>query len=75
MRKICLNSSVLDNENIIKDFSKNFGSQSIVVSVDVKKDFFNNYLIYNNKKRFEKLKLNEYLLKLQELGAGEILIN
>ena len=51
LKKICLNSSVLDNENIIKDFSKNFGSQSIVVSVDVKKDFFNNYLIYNNQKK------------------------
>ena len=37
--KICLNSSVLDNENIIKDFSKNFGSKSILVSVDVKKIF------------------------------------
>ena len=31
VEKICINSSVLKNNNIIKEFSKNFGSQSILV--------------------------------------------
>ena len=34
--KICLNSSVIENFKIILELSKYFGSQSIVVSVDVK---------------------------------------
>tara|TARA_B100001121_G_C18579046_1_gene568754 strand:- start:184 stop:936 length:753 start_codon:yes stop_codon:yes gene_type:complete len=75
--KICLNTAVIKDKKIIKDFATNFGSQSIVVSVDVKKNFFNEYLIYNNQEnKFEKkIKLDEYLHQLQDLGAGEILIN
>ena len=77
VEKICLNSIVLENRNIIKEFAKNFGSQSIVVSIDIKKDLFNKFVIFNNKlNRFEKkINLNEYLVELEDLGAGEILIN
>ena len=39
--KICLNSIVLENIQILKEFAKSFGSQSVVVSVDVKKNFLN----------------------------------
>lgn len=75
--KICLNSSVIKDFKIILELSKYFGSQSIVVSVDVKKNFFKKYQIYNNKfNRFEKkLNLNKYLKDLELAGAGEILIN
>ena len=75
--KISLNSIILENINIIKEFSKNFGSQSVVISIDVKKNIFNNYLIYNNKfKKIEKdLNLKEFIIKIKDLGAGEILIN
>jgi len=77
VEKICLNSAVLENKNIIKEFAKNFGSQSIVISIDIKKDLFNKFIIFNNKlNRFEKkINLNDYLVELEDLGAGEILIN
>ena len=39
VEKVCLNTSVLNNKNIINEFVKKFGSQSIVVSIDVKKSF------------------------------------
>ena len=67
--KICLNSSVLKNKMILKEFSNTFGSQSIVVSIEVKKKFFNNYLIYNNYyKKFEKkLNLKDYIIEFEEL--------
>ena len=32
--------ALLENKNIISEFAKNFGSQSIVVSIDIKKDIF-----------------------------------
>ena len=35
--KVCINSEAVFNPNLIKTASKKFGSQSIVVSVDVKK--------------------------------------
>ena len=45
VEKICLNSAVLENKNIIKEFAKNFGSQSIVASIDIKKDIFSNLVL------------------------------
>lgn len=75
--KICLNSIVLENIQILKEFAKSFGSQSVVVSVDVKKNFLNKYSIYNNKyQKFEKnLDLVNFIYDLKDLGAGEIIIN
>jgi cyclase len=77
VEKICLNSAVLNNMEIIKDFARNFGSQSIVVSIDVKRNFFGKPEVYNNKmKKFEKkLDLESYFKVIEDLGAGEILIN
>ena len=77
VEKICINSAVLKNENIIKEFSSNFGSQSIVVSVDIYRDIFNRISIYSyeKSKKIHNLDLREYLKKIENLGAGEILIN
>ncbi len=77
VEKICINSAVLKNENIIKEFSSNFGSQSIVVSVDIYRDIFNRISIYSyeKNKKIRNLDLREYLKKIENLGAGEILIN
>ena len=35
-----------ENKNIVKEFAKNFGSQSIVASIDIKKDIFNKFLYF-----------------------------
>lgn len=77
VEKVCLNTLVLENKNIIKEFVNKFGSQSIVVSIDVKKNIFNQYKIYNNKTdKIEKnLNLINYIIDLEKLGVGEILIN
>ena len=74
---MCLNTSVLNSKNIINEFVKKFGSQSIVVGIDVKKNLFNQYKIYNNKSdKIEKnLNLINYIRELESLGVGEILIN
>ena len=77
VEKICINSAVLKDENIIKEFSRNFGSQSVVVSVDIYRNIFNKIKIYNHKKnkKEDNLNLEEYFKQIENLGAGEILIN
>ena len=40
VEKISINSAALENEKIIKTLSKIYGSQSIVVSIDIKDNFF-----------------------------------
>jgi len=77
VEKICLNSTALNNRGIIKDFAKNFGSQSVVIRTDVQKNMFNKYQIFNNRSnKFEKgLNFIDYISELEEFGAGEIIIN
>lgn len=77
VEKISLQSAVLDFDlSIIKKMSEQFGSQSIVVSLDLKKDWKGNCKIYNSRTgKLLKKDWNEFLINLQNGGAGEILIN
>lgn len=76
VEKIILNSAAFTNENLIQEASSIYGSQSIVVSIDVKKDLWGEYRIYTHSGS-NKVKDNliEIVNKFQKLGAGEILIN
>ncbi|MCR4336821.1 MAG: HisA/HisF-related TIM barrel protein, partial [Candidatus Omnitrophica bacterium] len=76
VEKIALNSVVLKNPEFVKQLSQIFGAQSIVVSVDVKKDFSGKYKVYDaSQKKLTALDPLEFIKNLQELGAGEILLN
>lgn len=76
IEKVILNSAAFSNENILTEAIKIFGSQSIVVSIDYKKDLFGKNVIYT---KGEKLKQKVDILaackNFQELGVGEIMIN
>jgi cyclase len=73
--KIVLNTAAIENSELIKIAANEYGSQSIVVSVDVKKTVFNDYVIYTTSGgRKEKEYLAEHVRKVIALGAGEILI-
>jgi len=74
--KTSINSSALSDPNIITKASETFGSQSIVVSIDVKKDIFGRYYVYNHvAKKNISLDPLEYAKKVEKLGAGEVLLN
>lgn len=74
--KVSLNSSAIEDTTIIADASRNFGSQCIVVSIDVKKNLFGDYSIYSySGTKKEKINLIDYVKLIQDKGAGEILIN
>ena len=76
VEKISINTTALENEQIIKSLSKVYGSQSVVISIDIKEDFFGNKRIYNSsKKKFLKINIIDQIQKYIDLGAGEILIN
>ncbi|HEY5535117.1 MAG TPA: AglZ/HisF2 family acetamidino modification protein [Ignavibacteria bacterium] len=74
--KVIINTEAVNNPNIIKEASEIFGSQSVVISVDVKKSIFGIYNVFTYSGiRKEEIKLTEYLKKIEEYGAGEIMIN
>jgi cyclase len=75
VEKVSINSAALNNLEIIKNASLQFGSSTIIVSVDIKKNLFGKYEIYNANKIKIKDNLIDYCKKIEAYGAGEILIN
>lgn len=73
--KVVLNSIALKTPDFITEAAKQFGSQCIVISVDVKKDNNNNYQIYSHAGISCDLSVDDWIRKIEQLGAGEILIN
>jgi len=72
--KISLNSIALKNPEFITQASSKFGSQCIVVSIDVVKQE-GNYKVFNkNLGVQEDLDLLEWVKRCESLGAGEILL-
>lgn len=76
VEKIAISSAAIENPSLITDISKIVGSQSVVVVIDVKKKFFGGLEIFiNNAKKSTAINPLNFIKKIQELGAGEIVIN
>ena len=72
--KISINTAAILNEILIKSSSDRFGSQCIVVAVDVKKHN-NNWKVYSHGgTKNTEINALLWLEKLEKLGAGEILL-
>tara|TARA_A100000164_G_scaffold65347_1_gene54019 strand:+ start:212 stop:967 length:756 start_codon:yes stop_codon:yes gene_type:complete len=72
--KVSINSAAIKDPNIIKEASEYFGNQCIVVAVDAKRQG-NDWYVYSHggTKKTDLLALN-WIKKVQNLGAGEILL-
>jgi|SRR3989304_1887977 len=75
IEKIAINSSALENPGFIKELADVFGSQSVVVSIDVKKTLLGKYLVFAKGGR-ESTKNDpvEWAKNAEHLGAGELLL-
>jgi imidazole glycerol-phosphate synthase subunit HisF len=72
--KVSLNTSIVKNGKLITEAAKRFGSQAIVAAIDVKKiNGVQNVFIKGGKEKTE-LDGFEWCKKVNELGAGEILL-
>lgn len=73
--KISINTSAVENPQLISDGSKKFGSQCIVVAIDAKRNTAGSWTVYTHGGRTEtKLDVIEWAKQCVELGAGEILL-
>ncbi|OQX21576.1 MAG: imidazole glycerol phosphate synthase subunit HisF [Candidatus Altiarchaeales archaeon A3] len=76
VEKAVINSYAIENPSFIKEASDFFGSQSIVVSIDVKKSLMGKYKVYNcSKNKLTDLDPVEFSIKMESLGCGEIFLN
>ena len=74
VEKICLNSAALNDINLVKDISREIGSQSLSISINIMKSE-RGFNIVNNKKILVDINLNDYIEKIQKNGAGEIILS
>jgi len=73
--KVSINTSAIDNPELINQGSRRFGSQCIVLAIDAKGDAKRGWRVYTHGGRHEtKLDAIEWALAGQQRGAGEILI-
>lgn len=78
VEKVAISSASLVNPELISESARRVGSQSIVVVLDVKKTgvFQKRYELFtHNGKRNTKMDPVHFARKVQQQGAGEILIN
>jgi imidazole glycerol-phosphate synthase subunit HisF len=76
IEKVVINSAIYKNRLLIQQAARLFGNQCIVVSVDVKKNIWGNYKVtfVSGSKTIE-TELTGFIKEMEELGAGELLIN
>lgn len=74
--KVIINSAAFLLPNFIKEASREFGSSTIVVSVDVKKKMLRGYKLFiESGTRETNISPFEFVRKMEADGAGEIVIN
>lgn len=77
--KISINTPAIDNPDLIYDLSHEFGSQCVVIGMDVK--YIGDQAFIFAKTGSEKtshstnLNAKDWLIRVQELGAGEVVVN
>lgn len=74
--KIIINTQAFLGKNFLKEAVQQFGSSTIAVSIDVKKEFLKGNIVYV-KSGTQSTGLNpvDYAREIENAGAGEILIN
>lgn len=74
--KVIICTQAVENPSLIKEASDLFGSQSIIVSIDVKKNRVGKYEVYiKSGTKPTGLDPVEFAVKMEQMGAGEIFLN
>jgi len=75
VEKICLQSAAINNYEFITILANHFGSQSIMISIDIKKDSLGiPSFFHSSEEKFLELNLISVIRNLADAGAGEILL-
>jgi len=76
VEKVSLNSYAIENPDFMEEAAHNFGSQSVVASIDVKTDALGRHWVFDYRNgSATKLDPVEFAVLMERKGAGEILLN
>lgn len=76
VEKVVLQTSALQNPALVTEIAQRFGSQSVVVSIDIKRDWLGRYRLWSSSSR--RALSADWLQALRSIvsaGAGEVLLN
>lgn len=75
LEKVVVNSSAFQNDKLITEIAKFFGSQAVIGVVDVKKNFRNRYdVVSHSANQKEKIGHVQWARELESRGAGELMV-
>jgi cyclase len=75
VEKVAVNSAALDSLALVEAAARQFGSQSIVVSIDVRKTLFGGYsVVSHGGRRKRRSDPAAYAREAERAGAGELLV-
>lgn len=76
VEKVGINTSAVENPDLIRDAADMFGSQSIVVAIDAKKNPGDSYeVLTHSGKTATGIDVVRHAVRMEEIGCGEILLN
>lgn len=76
VEKVSVNTQAIENPSFVRSAAELFGSQSIVVSIDVKKDFLGRYRAYTHGGRKNTGRdPHDVAIEMEAQGAGELFLN
>jgi cyclase len=75
VERVIINTAAAENPKLISEIAKMYGTQSVIASIDVKKNFWGHYETFSHS-GLKNLKHNllEYVKKMEDFGAGEIML-
>ena len=72
--KVSINTAAVENSKVVSESSKKFGSQCIVVAIDVKKNVDRWEVFTHGGRNNSGIDALEYAKKMENCGAGELLV-
>lgn len=74
--KVAINSYAVEQPRFISRAADEFGSSTVVVSIDVKKKLFGGYEVFTHGgSKSTRLNPVEFAVQMEKMGAGELLVN
>ncbi len=75
IEKVAINSYAVENPEFVRLAAEKFGSSTIVVSIDVRRQLLGHYEVYiQSGRKGTKLDPGDFAGKMAQMGAGEILL-
>lgn len=77
IEKVAIQTAVELNPSLIRKIADYYGQQSVVVSVDIKRNWLGKPALFSNSRtvKYESKNWKEYLVNVANQGAGELLLN